>query len=135
MGVEVSRDTLGRWLGDDAIAGRYREIVAEVAPRLEEEAVAQARAIMHRAAERERDLLDRLDDREMPPRDVASLASALRNLSTSKALQADKVILPLTGRASTYHGVAADAEANLRALARFGVATVDAEVIEAPASE
>ncbi len=76
-----------------------------------------ARSIMRQTAEREAQALDMLDPSK--PNEFAKLTGGLRNLSTSKALQSDKIILPLTHRPSQIHGLAAPAEENLAALRRL----------------
>jgi hypothetical protein len=94
--LPIDFSTLTKWTRPDGPHHqRYRDLHEQHAPALEAEAVHNARELVSLIAEKERAVLERLDPAALDQRD---LAGTLRNLSTSKSLQVDKAILPLTGR-------------------------------------
>ena len=93
----------------------WAQVREEIGPIIEAETVDQARGIVELATQKERELLQALDVSALDARDIPG---ALRNISTTKALQHDKVIMPLTGRPSSYTAPAS-AEDNLEALRKL----------------
>lgn len=93
--VTVPARTLQDWLT------RYPDLAYDVRESLKHEmsirAAQQADAIILKSGRIEDKLLDRLDDgiEELPMKDVAA---ALRNVSTTKALNNDKIVGPNRGR-------------------------------------
>lgn len=105
--------TLRNWQRD--MPQLWAQVREELGPVIEAETVDQARGIVELASQKERELLQALDVTKLDPRDIPG---ALRNISTTKALQHDKVIMPLTGRPSSYTAPAS-AEDNLAALRKL----------------
>lgn len=95
---------------------RHAELEQELAPKLAEIAAADAERLALKMAQVEDQLVDHIAGRlhELDP-DKAS--AALRNISTSKALQYDKISSPLRGR-PTVNVMHHDSNDLLRQLAR-----------------
>lgn len=116
--------TLEGWKHDQD----YAEIEAELAPAVAERIAAQAEAIALRIEEAERLAIDKVRERLEQNLDEQPSAT-LRNLSTSKALQIDKLSSPLRGRPTVIHG-ASDITEILAALQnRLGIVPSTAEEI------
>lgn len=107
------RETLSAWRR--AMPELWAQVREELGPIIEAETVDQARGIVELATQKERELLQALDVSALDARDIPG---ALRNISTTKALQHDKIIMPLTGRPSSYTAPAS-AEDNLAALRKL----------------
>lgn len=91
------KDTITLWARKHP--NRYAHIQAELAPKLELAAVDNLRASITYAGQVEHKLLTRLhDEAEAIP--TKEIAGALRNVTTSKGINTDK-LLALTGRPST----------------------------------
>lgn len=111
--LRPTRETLRVWQRD--MPELWAQTREEIGPIIEAETVDQARGIVELATQKERELLQALDVSALDARDIPG---ALRNISTTKALQHDKVIMPLTGRPSSYTAPAS-AEDNLAALRKL----------------
>lgn len=83
----------------------YAEIEAELAPAVAERIAAQAEAIALQIEEAERMAIEKVRARLEAGLDEQP-AATLRNLSTSKALQIDRLSSPLRGRPTVIHGAA-----------------------------
>lgn len=97
-GQPIPQQTLSRWKNHPD--GRYDRVCTEVAPRIGERAAQLAEAVVLQASELEAELLKQIRDnrRDIKP---SELAGALRNVTTTKALNMDKVVNPLRNRPST----------------------------------
>jgi hypothetical protein len=92
--------TLSRWKIRDA--ERYEEIRTEISHKLVGEVANQAEQIMLEAGELELEIIARMRD-ELANLKPSDLSSALRNLSTTKALNNDKIASPIRGRPTVIH--------------------------------
>lgn len=92
-GYDIPRRTLDEWRRQHA--DRYAELQLTLRPKLEDKIAAESEALIVAIGEKEREIVHLLDPAQLPPKE---LAGALRNLSTSKALQVDKIQGPLRGR-------------------------------------
>lgn len=97
-GTPIPQSTLDAWKHHPD--GRYDRVCAEQAPRIGERAAQLAEAVVLQASELESELLDqmRAHKHDIKP---SELAGALRNVTTTKALNMDKVVNPLRNRPST----------------------------------
>src|SRR5690349_17494371 len=93
--IGVSASTLREWRSEDPEL--YEKLRADLAPSIAEKIAADAEALAVTLTEVEQKIAQRVLDTldEMKP---AEAASALRNVSTSKALQFDKLSSPVRGR-------------------------------------
>lgn len=96
-----SHSTIASWATGEH-SDRYVLLRNELAPRVAERIAADAEAIARRLASLENSTIDRLED-ELPNVPAKDLPGALRNLSTAKALQVDKLSSPLRGRPTVIH--------------------------------
>lgn len=125
----LGESTLRRWRRE--FAEEYERVRHELAPRLERVAVSEAYARVVELGELEalaiRKLQAAIEEDKIPARD---LPSALRNITTSKAINVDK-ILALSGRPTSVveHRSAGEL---VRRLAALG-AVVDGSATEIPA--
>lgn len=106
----------------------YAEIEAELASEVASRIAAQAEAIALRIEEAERLAIEKVRDRLERDLDEQP-AATLRNLSTSKALQIDKLSSPLRGRPTVIHGAAELPEILAALQARLGIVSSTAEEI------
>jgi hypothetical protein len=94
--------TLKFWRARDH--ARYEQIRTEVTSKLTEQVANQAEQIMLKAGDVEELMIDRLHaalvDGRIPDKD---LPGALRNVSTTKALNNDKIAGPIRGRPTVIH--------------------------------
>lgn len=122
--------TLRSW--KDRHAARYQDLQNELAPRIAERIASEAEEMAVKLARLENKVIDRLEN-QINTLDADKAASALRNISTSKSLQVDRISSPLRGRPSviTEHRAGDDL---LRGLAnRVGITIdhiEDAEIVE-----
>ena len=128
-GIEVSHSTLSKWR-DRIHAHRYQRICEEQEPRIKAAVIAKAEEVVAFAGELEMKALARLDreldDESIPPRD---LAGALRNITTTKTLNQDKIASPLRGRPRQIVEHRSSGEI-LRRLAEIGVVDGTAEELK-----
>lgn len=93
--TEIPEKTLNSWRQrDPALYNKLRE---DLEPQLVKRIAADAEMIVQRLADKELALIDALDPTELSAKDVAG---ALRNVTTAKALNLDKVSSPLRERPS-----------------------------------
>lgn len=92
--------TLNHWR--TAHADRYEEIRTKVSAKITAEVANQAEEIMLEAGEIERAMLERIRE-ELPNMKASELPGALRNVSTTKALNNDKIASPIRGRPTVIH--------------------------------
>ncbi|WP_259314917.1 hypothetical protein [Capillimicrobium parvum] len=119
--------TLNMWR--TAQADRYEDIRSEISVKITAEVANQAEEIMLEAGELEREMLARIRE-ELPNIKPGELPGALRNVTTTKALNNDKIAGPIRGRPTviTEHR---DATQILAELQRLGVIDSTAEEISA----
>jgi hypothetical protein len=98
LGYDIPAETLAKWR-THTHPDRYQQIQQDLAPRIAEKIAAQAEEFIIAATEVEAEALAHLRSRltELTPSEAAG---ALRNITTSKALNLDKVASPLRGRPS-----------------------------------
>lgn len=125
-GIHLTRQSLHNW-ANKSHADRYFEIRTQIHSQVAERAASQAEEIAFKAGELELRIIEKLDDQldDLDPKDAAT---ALRNLSTTKALNHDKVIGPIRGR-PTVIVENRDAAQILQELQRLGVVEGTAEEI------
>jgi hypothetical protein len=139
QGIHVPRTTILTWR--EVHADRYAKIQAEASDQLAEKIAADAEAFMVNAARVEALALEKLGE-QIEAGQVKDVGSALRNVSTSKALNNDKIASPLRGRPSR---IVEDRtpEQSFKRLAKLVPGLIvdstaqeiqDAETIERPAS-
>lgn len=132
MGHPTPPQTIRDW-ALEYHADRYQEIRAELAPKINRRIQAEAEDLAFDLADLERKLSRKLRTQieDMEPKDVAN---ALRNATTSKSLNVDKIAGPLAGRPNVIveHRSADDLLAKLE---RFGVVEGTAEEVESLALE
>jgi hypothetical protein len=99
QGIDVPKQTLSSWKLDSH-ADRYHQISTDVSLHRAERIANQAEEVALLAGQLERDLLKDLQAHraDLKP---AEIAGAIRNVTTTKALNMDKVINPIRGRPST----------------------------------
>jgi hypothetical protein len=117
QGISIPRQTLHRWKTQQH-PERYEEICKEASARLVERIAAEAEQFMLHASRVELKALERLEA-QLDAGEVKDTASALRNITTAKALNNDKIASPLRGRPSIIHEHR-NADAILRELAAYG---------------
>lgn len=102
MGGNPSPATIKRWATENFQA-RYWEIVTEKGEQLKDISAGRAEEFIHRAFDVEQDLLEEVQRvvGENNSKAASELSGALRNISTSKALNQDKIANTLRGRATT----------------------------------
>jgi hypothetical protein len=95
QGHKIPRPTLDVW-ATRLHADRYQRIATEVVPKIHERIATEAEDLAQAYADAERTALDRLNETldELDPKDVAT---AIRNLATSRGISIDKAAL-LRGR-------------------------------------
>lgn len=112
QGKPIPQSTLDHWKHHHD--GRYDRVCTEIAPRIAERVASQGEAIVLAAGELEATLLEQIaaNAHDIKP---SELAGALRNVTTTKALNMDKVVNPIRGRPSTIteHRDATDVLASL----------------------
>jgi hypothetical protein len=79
---------------------RYEAMRTQLHGRVAEQIASNAESLVHRITEKEGQVLDALDVDKISQLDAKDIAGTLRNLSTSKALQVDKISSPLRERPS-----------------------------------
>lgn len=129
--LDIPGRTLRTWRDEDSEL--YEELRVTLAPRIAEKIAADAEALAITLTELEtkvaQRVLDTLD--EMKP---AEAASALRNVSTSKALQFDKLSSPVRGRPTVIHASQDAGQALLEMGRRLGI-SIDSTAVEIPQSQ
>lgn len=123
--------TLRAWKQEHA--ERYEQLRHELEPQIARTIAAEAETLAQRIAGLEHQTVDQIEATiaELKP---AEAAAALRNLSTSKALQVDKISSPLRERPShVQHGTSPD-ELVSRMARALGV-TIDSTATEEPAQQ
>lgn len=100
-GFQVSRQLLHLW-ATQQLPDRYEEIRTQVSQQVAQRVANQAEQIAIAAGELELQLIEDLQAKhhDMDARDVAT---ALRNLTTTKALNIDKIASPIRGRPTVIH--------------------------------
>jgi hypothetical protein len=96
VGLEIPKGTLYNWAERD-YPHRYEQIREEVYPQIAARVAASAEEVALAATEVEKQMYERMDGKadQIP---VRELPSAIRNITTSKALQFDKLSNPIRGR-------------------------------------
>jgi transposase-like protein len=126
--IGITPDLLRKWRTADP--GLYEELRTELAPQVAERIASDAEEFARDLMNVERALaakvLEGLDD--LKPSEAAG---ALRNISTSKALQVDKLSSPLRGRPTVIHGHDDAGQALIELGRRLGFA-VDSTAVEIP---
>lgn len=118
QGHNIPKGTLGSWARRDHVE-RYEEIKQEASHQIAQRVAAQAEQFMLAAGEVEMLALQKLKGEiEQDQIEGKDLAGALRNVSTSKALNNDKISAPIRGRPTqiTEHRDAAQIVAELKKL-------------------
>lgn len=100
QGLDVPQQTLDSWKTQHA--ERYAELQAHLAPKVADKIAAGAERLALMIEEAESKLIASMMD-DLESMDAKEKAAALRNLSTSKALQVDKLSSPLRGRPTVIH--------------------------------
>jgi hypothetical protein len=117
--------TLAKW-ATEVYSDRYHELREELAPQVAKKIAAEAEALAFKLAEAEVLLAEQLvtaaENGELPAKE---LSGALRNLSTSKALQVDKLSSPLRGRPTVVHGHADPSELLAQLSRKLGIGQND----------
>jgi hypothetical protein len=90
--------TLRSWKRD--YADQYDRLCNDLEPRVVQKIAAEAESIVLSIADRERQIIESLTDDQIHRLEPKDKAATLRNLSTSKALQIDKLSSPLRERPS-----------------------------------
>lgn len=100
-GFDVSRQLLHRW-ATHQLPDRYEEIRTQVSQQVAQRVANQAEEIALAAGNLELQLIQDLEAKrtDMDARDVAT---AIRNISTTKALNIDKISSPIRGRPTIIH--------------------------------
>lgn len=81
-------------------ADRYEQLRHELEPQIARTIAAEAEAIAQKLSEREHQLADALTPEAISQLKPSEIAATLRNVTTSKALQVDKISSPLRERPS-----------------------------------
>jgi HPt (histidine-containing phosphotransfer) domain-containing protein len=129
--LEVSPSLLTKWRRQVHVE-LYHDLAAEYHQIFEKAGAAEAEDVVRRATELEQRLMDKIEENldALPARD---LANALRNVSTTKGINLERIASPLRGRATgiIQHQSAKEIEQRLleRGVLVEGEA-VDAEVVE-----
>lgn len=131
----IPTSTLNGWRKTE----EYQRIRAQREPQIVEKLAAEAEEFALQAAPVEQKMLDKLEE-DLDKLGPADLASALRNVSTSKAINIDKISSPLRGRPTVVieHRSIDDIAAALEAKLRDSGITIDStadEIIELPSAE
>jgi hypothetical protein len=120
-----SRDAIRQW-ATEKHADRYHELREELAPQVAKKVAAEAEALAFKLSEAEDLLAEQLiaaaQRGELPAKEISG---ALRNVSTSKALQMDKLSGPVRGRPTVIHGHADPSELLERLARKVGIAQND----------
>jgi hypothetical protein len=115
-GKVPARQTIDLWV--ERHSDRLHELREELHPQIAKKIAADAEGMALKLAQAEvaiaEKLVQALERDELPAKE---LSGALRNITTSKALQVDKLSSPLRGRPTVIHGSQDPAE-TLAALAR-----------------
>ena len=124
----ISPNTLRDWRSTDS--DLYERLRNDLAPVIAEKIAADAEALAVTLTEVEQKIaqhvLDHLED--LKPGEAAS---ALRNVSTSKALQFDKLSSPVRGRPTVIHAAQDAGQALVEMGRRLGIA-IDSTAVEIP---
>ncbi len=97
-GHPIPRETIDRWARISHTA-RYDEIRNHQAPLIAERIASEAEAVALRASRIEHMIIDRIEE-QLPNIPAEKLPETLRNITTTKSLNVDKVASPLRGRPS-----------------------------------
>lgn len=125
--LNIPRETLRDWR--DKHADRYYELRTQHEAKIAKIIAGDAEELAQLAGHKERALLEALDDTAIQALKPAEIAATLRNVTTSKALQVDKISSPLRERPShVQHGTTPD-ELVARMARALGVA-IDSTAIE-----
>jgi hypothetical protein len=121
--VPTSRQIL-RWL--ETHADRLHELREELHPQIAKKIAADAESLALKLAQVETLAIQKLtaaiENDELPAKE---LSGAVRNITTSKALQVDKLSSPLRGRPTVIHGHDNPAELLERLARKVGIAQND----------
>lgn len=131
QGVRISKQTLHDWK-TARYPERYQEICDEASSQLANRIAAEAEQFMVHASRVELKALRALEA-DLEAGQIKDVASALRNITTAKALNNDKIASPLRGRPTIIRQdkTAEEAIARLERLGIVPTETVtDAEVVE-----
>lgn len=96
--VGIPSSTLRDWRQEDS--EQFDRLREDLEPRIVKKIAAEAESLAMQIAEREARLLEKLTDADLDNLTPSEKAATLRNLSTSKALQIDKLSSPLRERPS-----------------------------------
>lgn len=131
QGIRITKQTLHEWK-NTRHAERYAEVCKDASNQLADRIAAEAEQFMLHASRVELKALEKLEA-DLDADKVKDVASALRNITTAKALNNDKIASPLRGRPTVIRQDKTAEEAIAR-LERLGVVptetVTDAEVVE-----
>lgn len=96
QGLHIPKQTLDRWKKHQ-YAQRYQEICNQASAEIANRVATEAEQFMLAAAQTERLALRKLHE-QLEQGEIKDISSALRNITTSKALNNDKIASPLRGR-------------------------------------
>lgn len=135
----ISADTLRTWKRDHR--EQYDRLCESIEPQVVKKIAAEAENLAIRIADREAKIIASLDDTKIAELEAKDLAATLRNLSTAKALQIDKLSSPLRERPGYGGNAGLDVEGlmmrMLRAMGQqapipvLNEASVDSDVVDA----
>jgi transposase-like protein len=128
----ISEDTLRCWKREHR--DQYERLQTELEPRVVKKIAAEAESLVLQIADREAAILKSFTDTEIAGLDPKDKAATLRNLSTSKALQIDKLSSPLRERPSHVQQ-GRDLDQVVSAMARlvgFDATSTATEIVDAP---
>lgn len=127
----IPPSTLRDWRTEHA--ERYEALRHELEPQVARTIAAEAESIALKLSEREHQLADALTPDVIAELKPADIASTLRNISTSKALQVDKISSPLRERPShVQHGTSPEELASRIARALGFVDSTATEIHDTP---
>jgi hypothetical protein len=122
--------TLTTWKSRDPAL--YEQLREELEPQIAKRIAADAEMIAQRLAAKELEIIDAMTPEKIQALDGDKLAGTLRNVSTSKALQVDKLSSPLRERPShvQQHGNINDLVSKMAKAMGFSEEPIDATVVE-----
>jgi hypothetical protein len=129
LGIEIPERTLAAW--KNSYAERIAEIAEIETRRVAQVMAAEAESVIRKSAALEHKLLDRLESvaDELPAKEVAN---ALRNVSTTKGINAQRIADPIRGRATAivqHRGAGEITEELFNRMRRLGIVDGEAEEI------
>jgi transposase-like protein len=130
----IPHTTLRDWKHEHS--DQYERLQTELEPRIVKKIAAEAESLVLKIADREAKILESFTDAQIQSLDPKDKAATLRNLSTSKALQIDKLSSPLRERPSHVQQ-ARDLDQVVHAMARlvgFDATSTATEITEPPSA-